>query len=156
MQQTISASLRPWYKESWLWLIIALPSLVIIGCMYTVYIAYHFADMPMEEDWPQIQHAKVLGITANIQISADTGKITIDLKSQKAVDPKKQLLVQLQHPTLANLDQTLTLTSIGNAHYSGTLDKVYSGDFYVVLEDLKHSWKLKHKIHLPNVNQVIE
>jgi hypothetical protein len=110
----------------------------------------------MEEDWPQIQQAKDLGITAKIQISAETGKITIDLKSQKAVDKQKQLRLQLQHPTLANLDQTLTLTSVGNAHYSGTFDKVYSGDFYVVLEDPKHSWKLKHKIHLPAVNQVIE
>jgi len=30
---------QAWYKNGWVWLIIAIPSLTIIGCMFTIYLA---------------------------------------------------------------------------------------------------------------------
>lgn len=30
---------EPWYRNPWVWLIIAIPSLTIAGCMLTIYLA---------------------------------------------------------------------------------------------------------------------
>ena len=30
---------EPWYRNPWVWLIIAIPSLTIVGCMLTIYLA---------------------------------------------------------------------------------------------------------------------
>jgi hypothetical protein len=30
---------EPWYHNPWVWLLIAIPSLTVIGCMFTMYLA---------------------------------------------------------------------------------------------------------------------
>lgn len=30
---------EPWYRNHWVWLIIAIPSLTVAGCMVTIYLA---------------------------------------------------------------------------------------------------------------------
>ena len=31
--------LEPWYRNPWVWLIIAIPSLTVVGCVLTIYLA---------------------------------------------------------------------------------------------------------------------
>jgi len=33
-----------WYRNQWVWLIIAIPSLTVIGCMITIYLALSHPD----------------------------------------------------------------------------------------------------------------
>ena len=30
---------EPWYRNPWVWLLIAIPSLTVLGCMLTIYLA---------------------------------------------------------------------------------------------------------------------
>lgn len=30
---------EPWYQNPWVWLVIAIPSLTVVGCMLTMYLA---------------------------------------------------------------------------------------------------------------------
>ena len=30
---------EPWYRNPWVWLVIAIPSLTVAGCMLTIYLA---------------------------------------------------------------------------------------------------------------------
>lgn len=30
---------EPWYRNPWVWLVIAIPSLTVVGCMLTIYLA---------------------------------------------------------------------------------------------------------------------
>lgn len=30
---------EPWYRNPWVWLVIAIPSLTVAGCMVTIYLA---------------------------------------------------------------------------------------------------------------------
>lgn len=32
-------SAEPWYRNPWVWLIIAIPGLTVIGCAFTIYLA---------------------------------------------------------------------------------------------------------------------
>lgn len=38
MNEQISPA-EPWYRNHWVWLVIAIPSLTIAGCMLTIYLA---------------------------------------------------------------------------------------------------------------------
>ncbi len=35
----LNASAEPWYRNPWVWLLIAIPSLTVAGCMLTIYLA---------------------------------------------------------------------------------------------------------------------
>jgi hypothetical protein len=34
-----ASTAEPWYRNPWVWLIIAIPSLTVAGCMLTIYLA---------------------------------------------------------------------------------------------------------------------
>ena len=44
MPVTKSSEEEAWYKNQWVWLIIAIPSLTVIGCMFTIYLALSHPD----------------------------------------------------------------------------------------------------------------
>ena len=51
---------EPWYKNQWVWLVIAIPSLTVIGCMITIYLAlsnpdYLVSDLVIKEETPASQ-----------------------------------------------------------------------------------------------------
>lgn len=35
----MKASAEPWFRNPWVWLVIAIPSLTVAGCMLTIYLA---------------------------------------------------------------------------------------------------------------------
>ena len=35
----VKTSAEPWHRNPWVWLLIAIPSLTIAGCMLTIYLA---------------------------------------------------------------------------------------------------------------------
>lgn len=39
-----------WYKHSWMWLIVGLPIISVIGCVITIYLAYQNPDQPIAKD----------------------------------------------------------------------------------------------------------
>ena len=44
MQAELPTEVEPWYKNQWVWLIIAIPSLTVIGCLFTIYLALSHPD----------------------------------------------------------------------------------------------------------------
>lgn len=42
--QTAAVELRPWYREPWPWVLIALPLLSVIGCGITLWLALSHPD----------------------------------------------------------------------------------------------------------------
>jgi hypothetical protein len=44
MPATKDSEEEPWYRNEWVWLIIAIPSLTVIGCMFTIYLALSHPD----------------------------------------------------------------------------------------------------------------
>jgi hypothetical protein len=38
------ASAEPWYRNSWVWLIIAIPAATVAGCLFTIYLALTHPD----------------------------------------------------------------------------------------------------------------
>lgn len=35
----VESNMEPWYRNPWVWLIIAIPGLTVIGCAFTIFLA---------------------------------------------------------------------------------------------------------------------
>ena len=44
---------EPWYRNPWVWLLIAIPSLTVAGCMLTIYLAITHPHTLVGEQSPE-------------------------------------------------------------------------------------------------------
>lgn len=44
---------EPWYRNPWVWLVIAIPSLTVAGCMLTIYLALSNPHILVGNDLPE-------------------------------------------------------------------------------------------------------
>jgi hypothetical protein len=51
MSRTINER-EPWYRNPWVWLLIAIPSLTVAGCMLTIYLAVTHPHILVSDDVP--------------------------------------------------------------------------------------------------------
>ena len=50
-QQALLHSTRPWFREPWVWLLIALPASAVLGGMVTIWIAVDSDDGLVVDDY---------------------------------------------------------------------------------------------------------
>lgn len=43
---------EPWYRNPWVWLVIAIPSLTVAGCMLTIYLALSHPHILVSDGLP--------------------------------------------------------------------------------------------------------
>ena len=48
----VEGSAEPWYRNPWVWLLIAIPSLTVAGCMLTLYLALTNPFVLVNSDGP--------------------------------------------------------------------------------------------------------
>lgn len=167
MQENIEM-VRPWYQEFWVWVIIGLPLSVIIGCFFTVIIAFQNADSIVDENanndpvvineiLKKQKMARAMSLRAAVSISRQSGKVMLTLQHGKAESFKKNsvlaykpktLILKLEHPTLKQYDQNIALYKTQRGEYEGQLNLFYSGMRYVSLMPKEETWILKGKMKL--------
>lgn len=47
MRSALREDTQPWYKEPWPWLLMAGPAIVMVACIYTIYLAFNHYDEPL-------------------------------------------------------------------------------------------------------------
>lgn len=55
MQTDTALENEPWYENPWVWLVIAIPSLTVVGCMFTIYLALSHPDHLVKDTAIQAQ-----------------------------------------------------------------------------------------------------
>lgn len=156
----------PWYKEFWVWVIIGMPACVILGCIYTVAIAFIYADSIVDEYanndpiaiskvMEKQRSAKLMGLKANINISRQDGKVSMHLyqaSSEKIKildnDMPQTIQLKLEHPTLDQYDQEIVLHKTSLGTYQGNLTSFYSGWRYLSIKPSSEKWLIKGKFKL--------
>lgn len=53
LQHMEPAENEPWYRNPWVWLIIAIPSLTVAGCMFTIYLALSHPEQLVGDASPE-------------------------------------------------------------------------------------------------------
>lgn len=148
---------RPWYREPWVWLMIALPASAVIAGMITLYLAIVSSDGLVEDDYYQ------RGKTINLQLARDqfaaqqelqailginslNRQVMVRLESRDHVYPERLGLLLL-HPTRAGKDQRIELEPDGKGVYTGTARPVEPANWHVQLETA--DWRLSGRMQLP-------
>ena len=112
----------PWYRQFWPWFLISIPGATVIAGLYTIMLAMDTSDslvtsaaggmdVVTERHIAAEQRADSLGLDAKLSIDATTGAITAELASTAGGDWPQTLELLFSHPTNAQLDKTITLTT---------------------------------------------
>lgn len=159
---------EPWYRQFWPWFLIALPGSVVIAGIVTIYIAmenpqplvksdYYKEGLAINRDLADEQKALDSGITASINLQAESQLIYIELSAKDSVLLPPQLELSLIHPTDDKLDNKFLLNREANSlRYATTLERdvikqLSSQRWYIQLKpsfisSIGESWLLRGEL----------
>lgn len=146
---------QPWYRNPMVWLVISLPSTAVIAGIITVFIAANTEDGLVVDDYYKqglainevINHdrkASELGLSAFVDLNADSGAVLVSLSSDKAFTPPAEISFKLIHRTRSGEDQITTLISVpGGSEYRGFLKPPIIEGRWTIHVQGKDEWRLK-------------
>ncbi|KUJ81557.1 hypothetical protein AWR36_013480 [Microbulbifer flavimaris] len=154
---------KPWYRETWLWLVLAPLILVVLVSLTMVSIAFRHADDTVSDTYykdsrmyhytaGQDERARELELAALLQFNPETHVVSLDLTG--AVEYPPALLLSLSHPVEEDLDHHIRLAQVSSGRYRGTYDGELHHRWYLRLmpqldpeQHLDAEWRLKGEIN---------
>ncbi|PQJ54260.1 FixH family protein [Psychrosphaera saromensis] len=145
-----------WYRNPWVWLVIALPMSAVIGGIATIIITNkHQPDMVVDDYYKKgkainqeltlYDNAQKLGITLEVKVNEHR----IEVKSPTEFSALK---VKVIHSTLADQDFDLVLTPNAIGTLSSSIETIMPGKWQIVVMPMDNSWKVRKTVALPNTN----
>ncbi len=152
-----SNSARPWFREPWVWLIIALPASAVLGGIITIWIAVVTDDGLVQDDYYKygMEINKTLArdkaavqyeLMANIIISEAQNNIQIKLDANDKFVSPSSIKLSFLHPTIKGQDQIMVFHTDSDGVYAGALPSLISGDWYLQIE--ADDWRLLEEIFI--------
>jgi hypothetical protein len=152
---------RPWYKEPYVFMLIAFPLSSIIVCTILITFAtntkdslvrdnYYKEGLAMNQELQWDKKAKSWDIRAELVVKDNTA--TFVLLNSRQVAPS-MLQLKLSHPTLATSDRDslMQLTQEkqnGKPVYQGFIEDLGDGRYYVQVESPEQSWRLRNELYM--------
>lgn len=169
MQQD-SQSPKPWYRQPWAWFLLTPLITIIIVMTAFISVSVKMADdvvvdnysregrmynERLEQDW----RAKALHMQADIQFDLATYEVWLNLSG---ADDPVSLVLLLQHPTSADLDQLVVLKRTATGRYRGDLDASLAHRRYLQLfageseaDRTGAEWRLKAELNFSDQQAVV-
>ena len=146
----MQADSKPWYRQPWVWFLIALPMTAVVGGLVTMYIAattsdglvvddYYKAGLAINQEKHRLASADRMGMSGLLR--SDGKQLTLSLTSQPAVT-EKTLSLNITHSTRAELDRELTLQRLPDGGYATDMPVLPAGTWYLRLQANDASWQI--------------
>jgi hypothetical protein len=147
---------RPWYRERWVWIILAAPAAAVVMGVIMVVLAIRSNDGLVADDYykqglainqviDRQERAKALGIAAVLGFSPDRSRVRVRLTGTPASSANVRLI--LVHPTRAGSDQVVELDPQPGGELAGSMAPVAEGRWRIVLEDRAAGWRVAGAWH---------
>ncbi|MGI5309759.1 FixH family protein [Rheinheimera sp. WS51] len=157
MQQDI----KPWYKQLWPWLLIAIPVFTALKAVHTVYIMQgNIPDMVVDDYYKEGQainqqlalyrEAELRNLEAKVLIAAN--QVIIRFSHNKTL--QDTVLLSFYHPTMSVKDFELIAQRSGQLLYIATLPSALEGNWRIVVSDDSTDWKLRANLILPSTEEI--
>ncbi|HEY9119058.1 MAG TPA: FixH family protein [Marinobacter sp.] len=154
-----NSDVKPWFRQPWLWFLVAFPAASIIWCAVMITVALSTENAMVTDDYSKQgrginmeiardQAAKDLGLSA--EMTFNERKVTLSMGTAKGYADYPYLVLNLFHPTLADRDRTIQFQSIGHGEYAANLNQPISGRWYFDLRGPDNNWRLKGESSLPS------
>ena len=158
MHMTTPNPAEPWYRNGWVWFIIAIPATSIVLGMVMLWISIKHADSLVADDYyregrainqrlekDQAAADRGISIDASILAQPDGSQIIEARFTANPGVPSPQLMrVRLSHPTFNERDVLITLvkSTTGNV-YRTQVPEITAGKWYVMIEDEHSEWRVR-------------
>ncbi|CAM3808100.1 FixH family protein [Rheinheimera salexigens] len=157
MQQDI----KPWYKQLWPWLLIAVPVFTALKAAHTVMLMQgNIPDMVVDDYYKEGQainqrlalyrEAELRNLDAKVLIAGN--QIIIRFAQNDTLG--EHMLLDFYHPTIANKDFNLTAERSGKLLYIATLPHSLQGNWRIAVTDNSKAWKLRANLVLPASQEI--
>lgn len=127
----MDATLRPWYREGWVWFAMTPPIVAIIGCIATITLAIRSADGVVAEDYykrglaineqlARTEAAQRLGVGAQVQLAgvAAGDAIEVTVRGAQPLPEAAALRIALVHPGRSGADRVAVLARLPGAGHA--------------------------------------
>ena len=163
MKDTDNTPIAPWYRQPWLWFILAPIIAVVIYGTGFLYLSIVTHDGIVKDDYYKVARdhfvdktksaaAKSLALEAQLLLDNETGDLLLKYGSNEIQKPEF-LKLSIIHPTHQKYDQNILLKKIpGRDAFTGNLKAFLKGKRYLILEDESRSWNLR-AVALPPYDQ---
>jgi hypothetical protein len=153
------------WNQPWLWFTLAPLILSVVLGLTMLNISFHIQDglvtdeyskegLAINERIEKEEKAKELGLTANIQISQESGELYLELNGKLDVYPDT-LILEIIHPIIKDQDAKVVLTRTGASNYTGMPQVILDSKRYIRLHELHNEqWVLKGEITFPITDNV--
>ncbi len=154
-----------WYREPYVWLLIALPASAVIAGFYTLYLAiisndglvtadYYKQGLAINEVLERDEAAREHALTSYLRMNPENGLIQMQLSSDTHYAPPTRITLFFTHPTRAGFDQSTVLEKVGEGDYQGKMPALGKpGHWRLRLE--ADNWRLLGQARLPDTTQVM-
>ncbi len=142
---------KPWYREPWPWILIALPASAVVAGLVTLAIAVKHQDSLVAEDYykrglainqvlARESRAGELGLSARLSLRDGLARVELS-----GADAPPLLVVRFVHPTRAGEDRELLLAKVSGGWYQAKAPALAGSRWHVQLEDAEGHWRLSSR-----------
>lgn len=122
----------PAYRQPWFWFVMTPLMVVVCVSLSLVTVSFFYADdrvvdnyyqhgRTINQSFGQEARAHELGLAAVLRFDQQSGEVLLDLRANAPQDLPDELLLMIDHPVSAELDQRVTLRAVRDGVYRGDL-----------------------------------
>ena len=158
------APVRPWYREPFVWLLIAFPLTAVIVGFVSLALAIHSDDGMVEDDYyrqgmainrmlDRDKAAAAEGLTGTVDLDAARHELLVRLTARQALALPGNIQIKLMHATRAGFDRSLVLPRHADGTYRAPLPEFVPGHWDVQLP--AQDWRLTGSLFMPGDNRLV-
>jgi uncharacterized protein len=164
----------PWWQHRWPWIILFMLSSVIVACMVTIYIAVTTRDSLVADDYTKHgrginqrlekdQRALELGVSAGLGYAFNALKTPVLTIELQAPEPQGAdavtgvptaspafLVLELSHPTIAQLDRNLVLRRVSEDSqiYRIQTEPLAAAYWHAAIYPPERDWRVRTRLEV--------
>ncbi len=147
---------KPWYKQVWPWVLIAIPVLSTLKAVQAVIVMnraspdlviddYYAEGKTINMNLEKYREAATRNLNGQLLVAAN--KAIVEFKNNKLTD--SELILEFVHSTKKSKDFTVTATRSGESIYVAELPVTLEGKWNIVVHDSKVDWKMRTTLMAP-------
>ena len=156
-----SSDKKPWYKQPLVWLVIAFPSIAVVGGISLLILSINIDDGVVVDDYykrgkeinrvlTRDRKAAELGIRGVSVYAADSKRFSVTLASNEGSDiDDSNIQLELLHATRGGMDVSIPLNKSETGLYQATLSQQLAlGPWHVQIGN--ENWRVHGRIQVPD------
>lgn len=152
---------KPWYKQLWPWVLIAIPVITAVKAVHTVVVMqqhkpeividdYYDAGKSINLQLAKYREAALRNLNATILVAGNKAIIRF---TENAVLPDN-IHLDFYHPTLGAHDFAVDAERSGELLYVATLPVTPDGRWRLTVTDQSQEWRLRANLVLPAEQEI--